>query len=532
MDEPARAREAFAAWRADLARNALDADPHFAAIAGRHLGHALPALHAFAGRVSTDLDALARETNRANQLPELRRWDDLGHRVERVSFHPGYHDIGRAIYATGLMGLYAEPGRELETLAYAYLLGQDGEAGHCCPLACTAGMIKIVQGAAGVPPEWLGRLYDPGYDTHFHASQFLTEVQGGSDVGSNALVARESGGAWTLHGEKWFCSVADAHLFLVTARPEGAPPGTGGVRAFVVPRHVDGALNAFELRRLKDKLGTRSMASAEIDFRGARAWPVGDFRRTVEIVLNTSRLFNAVIAAAFLQRAWREASAFARARTAFGSPIATFPVIRRILARLQTEAHAARASSFALAALSDRIARGQGDDVDRGAFRMLVNVNKSWTASTCPAGARDAIEVLGGNGAIEEFSALPRLLRDSIVMEAWEGGHGVLGAQLLRDSQRGLHRDMFAWIERTLPPHPRLQAAREQWEDAVARPDADWHMRDAIEALRAPVQAGVLLAEGRAQGVPIAEHLLATSERGYDARQDVDLARRVAAIVG
>ena len=548
MDAPHSARAAFAAWRAELATNAWQADPHARELLA-HYGRADGAgLHDFGGAVAGPLDLLARETNRDENLPRLRRYDDVGNRIEAVVFHPDYHEIGRVAYRTGLMGLYEEPGRELETLTYAYLLGQNGEAGHTCPFACTAGMIRSLQAAArhaaSEPPTpgnvsraqaeaWLARLYNPDYDTHAHGSQFLTEVQGGSDVGANALLARLDGDRWRLSGEKWFCSVVDAHLFLVTARPEGAPAGTAGLAAFVVPRTLaDGSPNQFAIRRLKVKLGTRSMASAELDFLGAEAWRVGDFRQTVEIVLNTSRAYNAMVAAGLLQRAAREAAGYARHRLAFGRSIRQFPVIARIVARLQTEAHAARASTFWVADMADRLATGRGLVDEPAAWRMLVNLNKIWTALTCPAAIRDAIEVFGGNGAIEEFSVLPRLLRDSMVVEAWEGGHGVLCAQLLRDCQRlHLHEPLFRLL-RALPAGD-FSAIEARWQAIVALPEAEasWHLRDVVEELRVEVQSALLLGEAAPRSQRLGEHLRATSRRGADPLADTGLPGRVAAIL-
>ncbi len=533
---PASARQSFATWRAALT-SWWDDDPHLASLLRHHRpdGADVDALRAFAAVSAGLIDRLAIETNRDEHLPALRRWDGHGNRIEEVVFHPDYHTIGRAVYRSGVMSRYAAPGRELETLGLVYLLAQDGEGGHCCPLACTAGMIKILQ-ASGAHPEWLERLYDPDYDTHFHASQFLTEVQGGSDVGANTLVATEGVAGWTVTGEKWFCSVIDAHLFLVTARPDGAAAGTPGLRTFVVPRQLPGGgVNHFEIRRLKYKLGTRSMASAEVDFRGAVAMPVGDFRRTVEIVLNTSRLYNAICASGLLQRAWREADGYARARVAFGQPILAFPSIARTVARLKVEAYAARSVSFHLAATSDTA-------LSDPAWRMLVNLNKIWTAQTCPAGMRDAIEVLGGNGAIEDFSVLPRLLRDSLVLEQWEGGHGVLCAQVLRDAKKlRLHEPMFATLTALAGSDtaitPRLADARARWERLLALPEADAaaHIRDLVEELRPVAQASALAAEARRPDADpllpvVIEHLLATSRRGWDPLDDTGLGTRIAAL--
>lgn len=255
------ARDAFADWRAEVESPSPEVEAHLALLAkAAGQGSALAVLQDYTKESASTLNALAIETNRSEHLPRLRRYDGQGNRIEEIIFHPDYHELGRRIYRTGLMSRYAEPGHEWVTLALTYLTAQNGEAGHTCPLACTAGLIKILQASGIAPSSWLERLLDPDYDTHFHGSQFLTEVQGGSDVGANAVTARPSSSEhwWTLHGEKWFCSVADAHLFLVTARPEGEREGTRGVQAFVVPRHLaDGSLNAFSLRRLKDKLGTR-----------------------------------------------------------------------------------------------------------------------------------------------------------------------------------------------------------------------------------------------------------------------------------
>lgn len=528
-NDPVTARADFVAWRARASADWYD--DHLASLV-RHYGRAPAeeALRAFAAQCAGPIDAWARETNRDEHLPILRRWDGLGHRTEEVVFHPDYHAIGRATWASGVMARYAARGRELETLGLLYLLAQNGEAGHCCPLACTAGMIKILQTGGDAPEGWLDRLLDPDYDRRWHAAQFLTEVQGGSDVGANAVVAREGADGWRLSGEKWFCSVIDASLFLVTARPEGAPAGTEGLRAFAVPRRLpDGTPNRFAIRRLKYKLGTRSMASAEVDFEGAWGVPVGDFRRTLELVLNTSRLYNAVCAAGFLQRAWREADAYARSRTAFGAPILGFPTVARVVARLRTEAYAARASSFLLADLADRGERPE-------AWRLLVNLNKIWTATTCPAGMRDAIEVLGGNGAIEDFSVLPRLLRDSLVLEAWEGGHGVLCAQILKDCRRyKLHEPLFALLVELGGVDARLEAVRTRWERVLAMPPAEaaGRIRDVVEELRPVAQAMALRAEARTPGsdplLPVvAEHLLATTARGWDPLEDAGLDGRVA----
>jgi alkylation response protein AidB-like acyl-CoA dehydrogenase len=536
---PSSARKDWDRWREDLRGNSFAGDTHLQSLLRVYRpGLDTAALRAFAGSCSTELDELIRLNNRDENLPRLKRWGDTGERLETVAFHPSYHQIGKRVYATGLMSLYREPGNQLETLAYTYLFAQNGEGGHGCPLACTAGLIKILQQAEQVPEQWLERLLDPDYDTHFHGSQFITEAQGGSDVGANAVQAAPAvDGSWRITGEKWFCSVIDAQLFLVTARPDGAPPGTHPLKAFAVPRHrADGSLNSFRIRRLKYKLGTRSMASAEVDFEGAEAHVVGDFRDVVSVVLNTSRIYNAIFSSAAIHRCWREARSYAEHRKAFGTSILGFPMVQRQVARLRTEAYASRSLTFYLAQLSDRETLS---DRERGAWRMLVNLNKFWTSVTATACIRVAIEILGGNGAIEEFSILPRLLRDSIVCEAWEGSHNVLCAQTLRDSQRaGLHRDLFATLEELGGPTERLARCRERWERLVAMPPerASAHIRDLAEELRAPAQGALLRWEARQEGsdplLPlITEHLLKTTDPTWDPLTDTGLADRLQRLV-
>jgi len=239
-----------------------------------------------------------------------------------------------------------------------------------------------------------------------------------------------------------------------------------------------------------------------------------------------------------MQRVWREADAFARVREAFGRPILKFPAVARILARLRTEAYAARGLTFHIAHLSDRIALGKATEPEVGAWRMLVNLNKYWTSIVGTGCVRDGIEVLGGNGTIEEFTVLPRLLRDSIVCEAWEGSHNVLCAQVLRDSRRiGLHRAMFAVLKDLGGPEPCLTRIAERWEALLAGPEAraEGLIRDIVDELRPVAQAQVLRAESRREGsdplLPVViEHLLETTRPGYDPVTDEGLEERVAAL--
>jgi alkylation response protein AidB-like acyl-CoA dehydrogenase len=272
-------------------------------------------------------------------------------------------------------------------------------------------------------------------------------VQGGSDVGANAAVAEpRPDGSFRISGEKWFCSVADADQFLVTARPGDAPPaGTAGLGCFLVPRTVDLAPNGFSIRRLKDKVGTRAMASAEIDFAGAVAYPIGPtesgFKTMVSAMLNASRWLNAIGDTGIMRRAYLEAAGYASHRRAFGTRIGDFPAVRASLAGMKAEWLGSLHATWLLTGLDEAIdvalAGGPAaDDDDVSLHRFLVNGNKLVASGAATSVVRDAVEVLGGNGVIEDFSVLPRLLRDCVVYEQWEGTHNVLAAQVLRDLGR------------------------------------------------------------------------------------------------
>jgi len=460
-DAPSAARADLDAWRATSSANSFDADRFFRRLLERHLGARFGELEEHLRQVADaagpELDALVAESNRDENLPVLRRLDPVGRASEEVVFHPSYHVVGQVFWSSGVLSILTDPGNEVASGALAYLLDQHGEAGHTCPVACTAGAVKLIQrlGTDRQRQQYLPSLLEPDYRTRLHAAQLVTEVQGGSDVGLNACIAApdpDRPGWFRISGEKWFCSVADAGLFVVSARLEDGPEGTRGLGLFLVPRLVDGAPNGFTLHRLKTKLGTRSMATGEIEFAGALAEPIGPldtgFRSLVGIVLDTSRVHNGLAACGIMRRAFVEAQTFAAHRRAFSSRILDFPAVQETLARMKLHTMAGLATTFRILRISDRIDREPESDALVGARRIAVMINKYWTAIAATASARDGIEVLGGNGTIDDFSPLPRLYRDAIVIESWEGTHNTLCAQVLRDfTARALHRPWLDQLE-------------------------------------------------------------------------------------
>ena len=459
MDATTRGRADLAAWKEAQPSDLYSDDDALLSLIEHHgLTDRSQRFHDAGSAVAGPLQQAVVENNLHRNLPVLDDWSGIGQYTAKIHHHPSWWTAGRLIYGTGIMALYGEEAiSHRSILTLFYLTAQAGEGGHNCPLACDAGAIRSLQelGTDAQKDKYLSRLIDPNFDTNFTASQFLTEVQGGSDVGANTVRAvsdsgdEGAGSVWALSGEKWFCSNADADVFIMTARPEGAADGTRGLGLFLVPRiKPDGSVNSFRIRRLKDKLGTRSMASGEMDFQGAYAealGPVGSgFKAVMRWVITTSRLYNAAGCAAHARRAWVVASTYAQHRQAFGQPIARFSVVKETLAWMRADAAGSIASTLWLAGMLEQFDRGTLGEKETAFFRLAVNLNKLQTALLAHDVVNHGIEVLGGNGAIESFSILPRLLRDNVVYENWEGTHNVLRAQVLRDCARmQVHQGFF-----------------------------------------------------------------------------------------
>lgn len=484
MDAIQAGRQALAAWKSAQPRNWYDSHTLWPLLLQKYAPAELipefsSRLHAF-GAVMAGMDDLTQRADQPEFAPKLDRYDAIGRRQERVRFDESYHTFGSAVYGSGVMSVTGDSQRAVLQAALVHLTSMHGEAGHVCPLACTAGLIKAIQrvGHPALQQGLLPRLLNPEYAHRLHGSQFLTEVQGGSDVGANACQATEvqgetvsQPGLWAITGEKWFCSVVDAPLYLLTARPTGAAEGTRGLGLFVVPHDLpepdkvlirpqptraapDGpaAPNHLTIRRLKNKLGTRAMASGEVDWQGALGWQLGPldrgFYNVVEIVLNTSRLFNALACSGMAWRTFVIASTYAQHRQAFGRPVARFASMDALLSEIFAEAAACLASTVDLVALEAAGTVGE-------ALRLGLNLNKYWTSIQTTSVIHKGIEVLGGNGAIEDFSPLPRMYRDAMVTESWEGTHLVLAAQTQRDMQRlKLHEPWLAWMSRRVAELP------------------------------------------------------------------------------
>ncbi|QTE01733.1 acyl-CoA dehydrogenase family protein [Streptomyces cyanogenus] len=370
--------------------------------------------------------------------PRLRSHDRYGHRVDEVEFHPAWHRLlGKGVSA-GLTGAWTRPAGHVRRAA-GFLVWTQVEAGTCCPLSMTHAAVPALRADAELAAEWEPRLTSTIYDRQLRPAgqkpgalfgMGMTEKQGGSDVRANTTVARPltEPGTYVLTGHKWFCSAPMSDAFLVLAQ---AP---GGLTCFLVPRVLpDGGRNVFLIQRLKDKLGNRSNASAEVEFDGTWARRVGEEGRGVHTIIGmvaATRLDCALGSAGLMRQAVAQAVHHCSHREAFGGKLADKPLMRNVLADLALESEAATVLGLRLAAACD-----DGGEQERAFLRLAVPAAKYWITKRCAPVVVEAAECLGGNGYVEE-SGLPRLVRESPLNSIWEGAGNVQALDVLRALQR------------------------------------------------------------------------------------------------
>lgn len=431
-------------------------------------------LHHCARLVAARWNDLAREASTRDHLPRIVKFDRVGGPVEQVDFGSLTRHLRREVAEFGVL---TDVRSEVHKFAMVYLLAHNGEASVNCGLSCTDGLIRAVEarGSEFLRETWLPLMLS--VDTPLAGAQFVTEQDGGSDVGAIETEAKPNpGGTWSITGEKWFCSNPDEY-FLVAARPAGAPGGTAGVAIFFVPRVLpDGQINNISFKRLKDKLGTQSLPTAEMDFNQATAWAIGEpaegFKTLMNYVIDVSRIHNAANACGILHRAFLEARNYAAQREAFGQAIIQYPLIQETLVRLLEKLWRYRLLTFKLVALVDLHGIVAQDSSQAMWQRFLVNLAKYRTAVTLTDSVREAMLVFGGNGICEDFTVLPRLLRDSMIIETWEGAHNTLCLQIMRDAGRSDLLDRWrSEVSDALERWPVdfLSLTRRRFEQALAR---------------------------------------------------------------
>src|SRR6266700_4824898 len=402
------------------------------------------------GVASRRMDELAQVANR--QGPVLIQYDKRGQRIDRVVFHPAYHELERIAYEDFAIaacshreGALGWPGRVPQRVKFALgYLGMQAESGVFCPVSMTDALARVLERYASEPLQrrFLPALTATSMVELQQAAMFLTEKQGGSDVGQTATVARPRSvnahhtlqPEWELWGDKWFCSNVSADLILTLARPEGAPAGTRGLGLFLVPKTLeDGTRNAFTINRLKDKLGTRSLATGEVTLHGAQAYQVGALDRgfvQMTEMINCTRIWAAIGSLAAMRRSYLEALTHTRGRVVFGRTLAEHPLMRRQLVDLLIEVEGCAALAFETAALLERVDR-YGAEEDRRLLRILTPICKYYVPKRGEYVTLEALEMRGGNGYVEDW-VNPRLLRDAIVNVVWEGSSNVIVLDVAR----------------------------------------------------------------------------------------------------
>jgi acyl-CoA dehydrogenase len=376
------------------------------------------------------LDELARIADK--HPPVLNARDRFRRDEDWIDYHSSYREMEQIAFGdfqfhamshrAGALGM-DRPLPAVAKYALQYLFVQ-AEFGLMCPISVTDTSIHLIRkfASAELKEYLLPKMLSGDITTLWKGTQFMTERTGGSDVGAIETTARCEDGVWRLSGDKWFCSHADADVALLLARPEGAPKGTQGLALFALPRRLkDGRRNAYRIVRLKDKLGTRSMASGEILLQGAEAYLVGEADRGLKQMMeqvNLSRLSHGVRASAMMRRCVNEAMVCARSRMAFGKTIIEYPLLRRQLLKIAVPAEQSLSMFLFAASAMDRANAGSKEA--ESILRILTPLLKFRACRDNIPVATGAMEVRGGNGYIEEW-VQARLVRDAHIGVLWEG---------------------------------------------------------------------------------------------------------------
>jgi acyl-CoA dehydrogenase len=478
--------------------------------------------------------------DRANE-PALTQWDAWGNRIDRIEVSPLWREAERIAAERGLVAAayerrHGEHSR-VHQFALAYLFSPSTDI-YGCPLAMTDGAAAalLASGNQSLIARAVPHLVTRDPREFWTSGQWMTEATGGSDVGLSETVAREENGGWRLYGRKWFTSAIASQMALTLARPAGNPPGGRGLALFYLEtRNARGRPNRIVVHRLKDKLGTRKVPTAELTLDGTAAELVcgaTDGVRNIAPMLNITRLWNSITAAALMRRGIALARDYARRRVAFGAPLAEKPLHLDTLAGLQAEFEGALHLAFFVAELLGRIEAERAGEEQRALLRLLTPVAKLTTARQAVDVLSEAIECLGGAGYVED-TGLPLLLRDAHVLPIWEGTTNVLA---LDAAQVARAADGIGWLRRELGfllqgvREPDLVKISAQVEQSAERAEA-W-LRGAGQAEDGALEAGArrfALTLGRALSAALlARHAQWSLDHERD-RRALAAARRYAA---
>lgn len=420
----------------------------------KHLAPHFRRLGEYAGN---EIDDWSRAADR--YPPRLHPRTARGAWTDYLEFHPSYRQMERIafsefglacmVHKSGVLG-WKDPIPHTAKYVFQYLFGQS-EFSQLCPISATETTATLINlyGDDELKKRFFKRMLSQDMEEILKGAQFMTERTGGSDVSDMELEARWEEGAWRLYGEKWFCSCADGDVALLLARPEGAPGGNKGLGLFAMPRHLDdGTRNSYRIVRLKEKLGSRSMASGEIEFNGALAYALGETGarennglKMMMTQVSLSRLSHGVRAASMMRRCLNEALVVARNRSAFKSRVIDKPLMRRQLMKLMVPTEQSLSLTLYLGNKIDKAMAGDAR-ADR-ITRLMTSVHKYRTCRDNVRVATGAMEARGGNGYIEEW-VNPKLVRDAHLGVLWEGTSNInaLDVTMRAVARVGAHRDV------------------------------------------------------------------------------------------
>ncbi|OWT60580.1 acyl-CoA dehydrogenase family protein [Candidimonas nitroreducens] len=507
--------------------NLFRADPYAEPMLRAYLpadlhAHLLPHFDELGRLAGSTLDELAAVADK--NPPTLSVRNRAGQDESRIDKHPDYVELERWAYErfglaamshrAGVLGWNA-PMPPLVKYALTYLFVQ-AEFGLCCPVSMTDSLARTLRrfGSPELVERVLPQVTALDFDALRQGAMFMTEQAAGSDISATETRAEEQAdGTWRLSGDKWFCSNPDAGFAMVLARSE-ARDGLAGVSLFLLPRDLpEGGHNHYRILRLKDKLGTRSMASGEIRLEGALAWLVGErgrgFQQMADMV-NNSRLSNGMRAAGLMRRALTEAMYVAANRRAFGKRLLDMPLMQRQLLKMTLPAEQARSFVFQTAQALQRA--DQGDAQARTLVRILTPLIKFRACRDARKVTGDGMEVRGGCGYIEEWVE-PRLVRDAHLGSIWEGTSNIVALDVLRAIRKNdclpvLRRHVESLLAEGLPCAPRLAALQAECLDkacalaeSAARDDRGDLARQAASALYHLVSLAAMRSEARHEGL-------------------------------
>jgi putative acyl-CoA dehydrogenase len=451
--------------------------------------------------------------------PKLHTHDRFGNRIDEVEFHPAWHELMRVGIGHGLHALpwrEPQPGAHVARAAMFIVFSQ-AEAGVGCPISMTYSAIPALRAQPELAEEWESRFMSLSYDGErlvpapdkagALCGMAMTEKQGGSDVRANTTSARPLNGGgpgaeYEITGHKWFCSAPMCDAFLVLAQADG------GLSCFLLPRFTpEGERNGFHIQRLKDKLGNRSNASSEVEFRGAWARLIGEEGRGVPTIIemvNHTRLDCTIGSTAGMRAGVAQATHHCSQRATFGKLLIDQPLMRNVLADLAVESEAATVAAMRLARSFDESMPAASSASRPGAAgsealrRLATPVLKYWVCKRGPAHAVEALECFGGNGYVEE-SGMPRLYRESPLSSIWEGSGNVQCLDVLRAMARNPESvdTFFAEVDEAAGAEPRLDSYAASVREELADLDAiEVRARRVVERMALALQGSLLVRFG------------------------------------